>query len=390
MTETQGLVHSGAETAPAVRLIGPEGAPLWGLTGAERLGRMARRLGLKADLWSEDEALEGRVALVRRDAAIGADVLAAFLEVESGVLLDEDSAGAVAAIAPAGRAREIAAWLQGARWLPHTRTLPLPPLRPRELIRGYDETLRKRRVRPVARLADAENRLRTEWALYNAADTGVTDAVTKYLWLYPAFHLAQAARLLRLPANVLTLAGIALALAAAALFAGGAFGWGLACAWATTLLDAADGKLARVTATSGRLGAALDDIADAAPPPLWYASWLAGLAATGRLHEPWLWIAALAIGGYGADLAVQRAFKARHRIDADLWRPFDSWFRLAAAGRNTALVLLTLFALAKMPYVAIASVAVWTMLTLGIRTVRLVQAGREAAKGRRVRSWMDR
>ena len=385
MTETQTIVQPARPELPPIRLVGPEGVPVWGLTGEERLRRMAARLGADVRPWSGNESPAGRVLLIRRDSVLGADVLAALLRVETGMLLDEDGASAVAAMAPVGRAGEIAPFLERARWIADQQSLPLPALRPRELASIYDEKLRKRRGRPIARLVDVENRPATEWALYNGAYKGVTDIVTKYAWPFPAFHLAQLACLLRLSPNIVTLAGMALTVAATILFARGEFGWGLVCAWGMALLDTVDGKLARVTITSSRIGNVLDHGTDLIHPPFWYAAWLMGLSATGALQGDWGWIAWLTIGGYFAGRAQEGWFIARHKMELHVWKSFDSWFRLVCARRNPNMILLTVFALAGMPYIAIASVAVWTALTLGIHMLRIVQA--EFA--RPIRSWME-
>ena len=60
-------------------------------------------------------------------------------------------------------------------------------------------------------------------------------------------------------------------------FGQGHYGIGLSCAWMASLLDTVDGKLARVTARSSRLGHVLDHGIDAVYPPFWYLCWGAGL-----------------------------------------------------------------------------------------------------------------
>ncbi len=47
--------------------------------------------------------------------------------------------------------------------------------------------------------------------------------------------------------------------------------------WLMTFLDTVDGKLARVTVTSSRLGDVLDHGLDIIHPPLWYIAWGVGL-----------------------------------------------------------------------------------------------------------------
>ena len=49
--------------------------------------------------------------------------------------------------------------------------------------------------------------------------------------------------------------------------------------WLMTFLDTVDGKLARVTVTSSRIGDVLDHGLDIIHPPLWYIAWGVGLPA---------------------------------------------------------------------------------------------------------------
>ncbi len=384
MTHSTELVQpsGAASAAPRIRLVGTEENPVWGLSGGERLRRMARQLGATiVDEAQDDEA----VLLVRCDAVIGARMFAAMLRLESVVVLDEDGAAAVAAAAPPGRAAELEAFLRGGRWIGDEQSLPLPVLRPTDLDRAFDESLRRRPGRPIARLVDAENTPRAEWSLYNAANLGVTDIVAKYLWLYPAFHLARTAQRAGVPAMAVTAGVLLLSLLAALLFLNGGFAAGLVVAWAASLADAADGKLARVTVATSPLGDALDRGTDILAPPIWYAAWLAGLAATGQMAGPWVWIAVMSVGLYFGCKLQELWFYRRHNLGLYAWRAFDSWFRLIAAGRNTNLVILTLFALAKSPYLAIAGVAVWTGFAFAVQLVRIVQA--EGAGT--IRSWME-
>ena len=60
----------------------------------------------------------------------------------------------------------------------------------------------------------------------------------------------------------------------------GAFLSGLVCAWAMTFLDTVDGKLARVTLTSSRIGDVMDHGLDLVHPPFWWWAWGIGLYIT--------------------------------------------------------------------------------------------------------------
>ena len=73
--------------------------------------------------------------------------------------------------------------------------------------------------------------------------------------------------------NAVTLTGLVLVIAACVLFWNGWYLSGLACGWVMTLLDTVDGKLARVTVQSSRVGHVLDHGMDIIHPPFWYVFW---------------------------------------------------------------------------------------------------------------------
>ena len=78
--------------------------------------------------------------------------------------------------------------------------------------------------------------------------------------------------------NQVTSASLVLVIVAGVLFARGEFGWGLVAGWIMTFLDTVDGKLARVTITSTKLGNVFDHGIDLIHPPFWYLAWGMGLA----------------------------------------------------------------------------------------------------------------
>jgi hypothetical protein len=100
----------------------------------------------------------------------------------------------------------------------------------------------------------------------------------------------------RIAPNAVTGVAIACGFAAISFFAAGLWGPGLALAYATSVLDAVDGKLARLTLTASRQGAALDHALDVVHPPLWYGAWAWGLSggdAGSTLFHASLWMAGL-------------------------------------------------------------------------------------------------
>src|SRR5690606_16693709 len=111
-----------------------------------------------------------------------------------------------------------------------------------------------------------------------------------------------------------------------------------------------DGKLARVTLTSSRLGDAFDHGIDLVHPPLWWAAWWYGLQYLGLggvgAGAAALWIV---VGGYVAGRVMEGVFIWRFGLEMHSWEKIDSQFRLFTARRNPNLVLLTGFTLAGAP-----------------------------------------
>jgi hypothetical protein len=81
-------------------------------------------------------------------------------------------------------------------------------------------------------------------------------------------------------------------------------------------------------------------------------------------------------------------FIAFFKMDMHVWTRFDSKFRLITARRNPNLLLLTAAVLAGRPDLGILAVAVWTVLSLAIHAVRLVQAALARRRGP-LRSWLS-
>lgn len=392
VTDTAQLVQppEGRDSpSPRVYLVGPKGVRAWGLTGAERYARVCARHGAAVADWPGAPPAGGSVVLFRRDSVIQPDIVGGLLNGPDCVLMDEDGATALAAKVPAERAAEAVRFLETALWVEPGREPPARTLKPEEVAGSYDKALRKLRSRPIARIVDAENRSRTERALFTGAYKGVTDVVTKYLWPYPSYYLTQISARIGLSPNVVTLVSIALTVAAFLLFLEGQFAWGLACGWGMALLDTVDGKLARVTVRSSDIGNVLDHGTDLVHPPFWYGAWLYGLHLTGAMEGPWGWIAWLTIGGYVVSRLEEAVFLHRYKMQLHVWRRFDSWFRLVSARRNPHLIVLTLLALLGQPYFAIAIVAAWTGVTVLEHAVRILQ-GELAHRNGPLQSWMDR
>jgi phosphatidylglycerophosphate synthase len=259
-------------------------------------------------------------------------------------------------------------------------------LRAEELVPAYNVALRKREAPLLARLS-REALPAVERRMFGGSYKGVTDVVTKYLWPRPAQAVTKLCAVLGLAPNRVTALGAVLTVAAFWLFWRGEFGWGLACAWGMTFLDTVDGKLARVTLTSSKVGNAFDHGIDLIHPPFWWWAWIVGVQQGPYPLDNAYLVLVVTVGGYVAQRVQEGLFLARHKLEIHIWRRFDSWFRLFTARRNPNLVILTLATLAGRPDLGIEWVAIWTAVSFVVHAVQLVQAEGARRRGR-VESWM--
>jgi phosphatidylglycerophosphate synthase len=267
---------------------------------------------------------------------------------------------------------------------------------------GYDELrsetaelnyaeLRKR-DRPFVMPLDPNDPEPVERAAYNASYKGVTDLLTLYLWRRPAFYLTRWAARAGLSPNLVTLVGGIICVLAFWLFWNGHYWSGVLSGFIFMVLDTVDGKLARCTGASSKWGEAFDHGIDLIHPPFWWWAWEHGLAAYGRPLEPVyatmvLWII---VGGYIAQRIIEGIFIKRFDgMHIHVWRPIDSKFRLITARRNPNMLILVGSLLFRRPDLGLELVAWWTLISLIFHAVRLAQASEQAARGKRIVSWLE-
>ena len=207
------------------------------------------------------------------------------------------------------------------------------------------------------------------WSNYK----GATDFMTKYV--YPALvwravvPLAQR----RVQPNTVTAVGMVCCFASIPLFAMGWWVPGLLLAYAMTVLDSVDGKLARVTFTSSSWGNILDHGTDLVHPPLWYFAWAWGLStgdASSAVFQASLWMAGLYIG----DRLLEMLFKSRTggRSVQD-YTPLDTRLRTFVSRRNVNLAVFSLalpFGLGVEAFFAIVGLQI---ATAAYHLVRVIQ-----------------
>ncbi len=348
---------------PLAYIAGADTPRVFGLTPRERLARQLPKAGIGAA-----EAPEGAALLLSAGHVYGASVLKALAGAAPGTALRDD-AGRLAGLRLPG-AGEIGA------------PAPAGAKTGAELAGRYDKQLRKR-ADPMVRAVGADPGP-AEQEIFDATYKGVTDFVTKHVWPWPALRAVRICVRFGFSPNQVTLASLALVFVAMWLFWIGAFLPGLAVAWVMTFLDTVDGKLARATLTSSKIGDVLDHGIDLIHPPFWWWAWGVGVGAA-----PWEVGPALAVilAGYVLQRLMEGLFLARFRLEMHVWRPFDSFFRKITARRNPNLFILTVATLLGAPGLGFDIVALWVATGLIVHGAQIAQAFAAARRGP-ITSWM--
>ena len=379
-----------SESAPAPagwvvrRAAEPDGGGvrIWGLAPEERLLRSLRRAGCRDLRVVEAQALppaHGAVLALRADVVLDERLVAALAGAPDTMLVAPESR-------PDRRPRRARARARGVRRARERRRGRASRAPPR-----HASGARRRPTSPRCASASlltcfrarADTAAEVERRTFDASYKGLTDLVTKWVWPRPAQAVTRWCARHGVRPNAVTVASGVLAVAAALLFARGAFGAGLVCAWAMTFLDTVDGKLARVTLTSSRIGDVMDHGLDLIHPPFWWWAWGIGLGAGHELAT------AIVVGGYLIGRALEGAFLARFGFETHSWRPIDGLFRTITARRNPNLILLSVGAIAGRPDLGLVMVALWTIASLGFHALRLVQAEAERARGAAPVPWEE-
>jgi len=368
-----------------VYVIAHSPVQLWGIDAQTRLRRQVAQLpNLR---WIDDlrAAGDAPVLLLRADYLFEVRTLKALARQSDVVLYcGSDARAAAMQLSTADR-------VQALHWL--NKRAGEPPAALRKIasaaLSRFDATLRRAEA-PLLEPVEGERRGQLESLLYGNAYKGITDLVTKWLWPAPARRGVRWCADHGITPNAVTTFGLLLVLAAGFAFWQGHYLLGLAMGWLMTWLDTVDGKLARVTVQSSRLGHLLDHGVDLIHPPLWYLLWGFSLVN----FQP-LWgldlamLNALIIGGYVGGRVIEGVFVGVLGCEVFSWRPFDSWFRLITARRNPSLILLSVAVLVGRPDLGLVAVALWTALSVVILGVRMVQGIVQRLRHGPLQSWLS-
>lgn len=374
-------------TAFFIHIIGNSKTSLWGMDGRTRLERMLGTIKTVAVVKEVSQLTEtDPVLLLRADYLFDSRVISALMALhEPAVFVAPLDETPVAILIDGKNAAAMCEVLNEKRLAPDdlpVRTLKDLPIQVQQNLKKKDPPY----VLPIRRCNQAE----LESELFAASYKGVTDLVTKWLWPWPAFMVTRLCVRLGLKPNHVTLLSLVLAVLAGVAFWYGAFGIGLIMAWLMTFLDTVDGKLARVTLTSSKLGDVLDHGLDIIHPPLWYLAWGVGLMATATPVADLELLVWLMFIGYVGGRLCEGAFQFwLASFDIFIWRKVDSFHRLITARRNPNLILLTAGWMAVRPDIGFILVVLWHLLSTLFLAYRLFAAWQSRSQDGVLHSWME-
>jgi phosphatidylglycerophosphate synthase len=359
----------------ALCIIGEDQTRIWYESTSNRLKRAFAKVGVTTVI-AEDQLSEaaGAVILVRSDAVLDAPVVAALPNESAILLLDSENAQPIAAHAGPGGAALARTRLKG-EGVNEESAGDLKTITTAELGGSYWHALRKRE-KPYALKVTAQKTRQIEWRMFMGTYKGATDLVTKWFWPLPAFYVTRFCARLGISPNMVTWLSFVMVVLAFWFFLEGYFGWGLAAGWFMTFLDTVDGKLARTTLTSSKLGNVFDHGIDLVHPPFWYVAWGIGLQKGALALDANLlyWSLGVILAGYVLQRVLEGISIWLFKLEIHVWRPIDTYFRQITARRNPNMLLLTAFVLAGRPDWGLLSVAIWTAVCFVLHLLQLLQA----------------
>ena len=365
-------------------------ARVFGLNSRERLQRSFASSGLQSIESAELQHLTGeRLIALSTSHFYDGRLIAALAKREDDVLLlADDSEATQAAVGMVGDASQVERLMpvlqSGVYREESVEAAGVRIVCPTDLVPAYDSKLRK--YAPAFVVPASTDRAReAEGLIFDASYKGITDFVTKWVWPVPARIVTGWCTRLGIVPNTVTALSYLTALVTLLAFGEGEFGIGLLSAWLMTFLDTVDGKLARVTLNTSKLGDALDHGLDIVHPPLWWVAWAAGLAGPGEIFgvfAPWAWVVFV---GYIVGRLLEGFFILFFGQEMFTWRPFDMKFRLVIARRNPNLVLLSAAMLLGRPDLGLIAVGIWTLSCILVQCVRIFQAAAFQMRGREIR-----
>lgn len=378
-------------TATYLHIFGDSEITIWGLTGRERLHRMLQ--GKENIVFVDDVEkipVSADALFLNANFLFDARVLAAVLSLDKKVALYSDD-GCPAAIRTDGNyASQLLRNLNSNKDQNYKfALLTIPRIEVKDLKIDFQQNLKKKDPPYVLPISE-QNRTLLEQELFSGSYKGVTDLVTKWVWPVPAYWAVHYCVRQGWQPNHVTYLSVVLAVLTGLAFWAGWFGIGLLMGWFMTFLDTVDGKLARVTVTSSRIGDVMDHGLDIVHPPLWYIAWGAGLIGT-QYEMPALgFFMALMFIGYVGGRLCEGAFQFwLASFDMFIWQKLDSFNRLITARRNPNLLFLSYGWLIDRPDLGLYLVVFWHLISTGFLAWRVLLAWRTKQAGGALTSWLQ-
>ena len=363
-----------------VTIVGDSPTPLWGLTGAERIARIATAQKITV-------AATGESAELIANARFAFDPMwLSHIARSPGTVLTRHGEPVLAQVQTAEQLAAVNAAIREHKPLADCGLQVIAA----ETAGTIEDPVLRKREQPFVDVLTPQTLKSLERASYFGAYKGVTDVLTKYLWPEWALVLTRIAAKLGISPNMVTTIGLAFCITAGVAFYQGHYWLGLLTGLVSMVLDTVDGKLARCTITSSAWGNIYDHGIDLIHPPIWWWAWAAGLASYGTpLPTTTVWIALIAIvGGYVVQRMIEGAFIAGFKMHIHVWQKLDSQFRLITARRNPNWVILLAAMCIGRPDWGLLALAWWTALSCLFHLVRLGQAYVHRARGMHLRSWL--
>lgn len=378
-------------TSTYIYIFGESEIKIWGLTGRERLQRMvSTHKNIKLVETVDNIPDSATTLFLNANFLFDPRVLTALFGLEKKVALYSEDNCPAAIRSEGNQAPQLVRNLNSNSSQNYKFVLlTIPCISLNDLKIDVQQNLKKKDPPYILPISET-NRPLLENELFSGSYKGVTDLVTKWVWPVPAFWATHYCVRHGWQPNHVTYASLVFAVLAGLAFWSGFFGIGLLMGWFMTFLDTVDGKLARVTVTSSRLGDVLDHGLDIIHPPLWYLAWGVGLASTPTpLSGLGILMGLMFIGYIGGRLCEGIFQFWLAHFDMFIWRKWDSFNRLITARRNPNLMLLTYGWLIDQPALGLLLVILWHLISTAILTWRLMMGWRTKQKEGSLKSWLQ-
>lgn len=371
-----------------IHLIGESETNIWGLSGRTRLQRMLQPNDkIKLVDHIEEIPKDAPVLLLYANYLFDSRVLTALLEAKEKCILYSDENKQVAIYTNGNEVARILKVLSSGGHADSVSTLSR--LNIKDLKIDVQQNLKKK-DRPYVLPITTRNREQLESELFAQSYKGVTDLVTKWLWPIPASWATHLCIKKGWQPNDVTLLSYLFAALTCLFFYLGFYGTGLIIGWIMTFLDTVDGKLARVTVTSSRMGDVLDHGLDLIHPPLWYIAWGLGLASTTMSLDTVQLLILLMLIGYIGGRICEGIFEFwLAPFSVFIWRQWDSFNRLITARRNPNLILLTFSWFIARPDLGFIFIVLWHLISTAILGWRILIGWRTRKKDGKLQSWLQ-